>query len=710
MPEPSDEAAKREKRAKEVAKALAFIGCGASPSDRLEMQDVVDTYFTHAEDSDDQESGDEDDELDLEGEYSDEEGIASDDDLPPVPDTEPEPMEEGDSDMDDPDRPVVVIQPTLPAGFAILPPEQQPILNAHHGENEDTELLLAQNFVCKCTYFNNGPCSRRYTPEELRDARESMNEMTRGEQEMYILGMIRALTNKSSKTVRSKQKNMDRKRNHTKFLVEGCQVCRVTFCFMYRMSKKKLTNLQKWYKTNRMTPYLRKAGGRVVSRRLLSYEDISRAYSFICNYAEDHAIALPGRVPGFKRGDVKLLPCSTTKDAIFKLYVAAMAETEHRCMKYTSFKNVWLRLCPNIIRCKPATDLCWVCQQNQAIVSMSSNLPENEKAERCRNQLNHLAHVDEERELYRQMVKDAGAVGETTELKLTSDSASKKRGAVKEMHYSFDFAQQVHIPANPLQPGPIYFLTPRKCGIFGVCCEGVRQQVNYLVDEGMCSGKGSNSVISYLHHFLNNYSLGEDSLTLHCDNCSGQNKNRYMLWYCMWRTLTKKHHSVTLNFMVSGHTKFAPDGNFGILKRRFARSTVECLDDMEEVVSSSGVCNIAQLVGDEQQNVAVPTYNWQDFFGNSYRPLPGIKSYHHFRFTQDEPGVVFAKKRVQDPETRLQLVKPSAREPPQDIDDSFAIPPPGLNLDRQWYLYNSIREYCLNDDAKNKTCPRPIGH
>ena len=24
-------------------------------------------------------------------------------------------------------------------------------------------------------------------------------------------------------------------------------------------------------------------------------------------------------------------------------------------------------------------------------------------------------------------------------------------------HYSMDFAQQVHFPSNPLQPGPIYF-------------------------------------------------------------------------------------------------------------------------------------------------------------------------------------------------------------------------------------------------------------
>ena len=45
------------------------------------------------------------------------------------------------------------------------------------------------------------------------------------------------------------------------------------------------------------------------------------------------------------------------------------------------------------------------------------------------------------------------------------------------LHISFDFAQQVHLPSNPLQPGPISFLTPRKCGIFGVCREGIQLQV-----------------------------------------------------------------------------------------------------------------------------------------------------------------------------------------------------------------------------------------
>ena len=60
-----------------------------------------------------------------------------------------------------------------------------------------------------------------------------------------------------------------------------------------------------------------------------------------------------------------------------------------------------------------------------------------------------------------------------------------------------------------LQPGPVYFLVPRKCGVFGVCCEGVPQQVNYLINEPHCIRKGSAAVISYPHHFFSQYGLGE---------------------------------------------------------------------------------------------------------------------------------------------------------------------------------------------------------
>ncbi len=84
-----------------------------------------------------------------------------------------------------------------------------------------------------------------------------------------------------------------------------------------------------------MTPRVKRAGGRQnIQQRLLTYEDISRVLTFINNFAEDHAISLPGRVPGFRRGDLKLLPCSTTKQQCFDLYKKAMEGTGKQQTKY----------------------------------------------------------------------------------------------------------------------------------------------------------------------------------------------------------------------------------------------------------------------------------------------------------------------------------------------------------------------------------------
>ena len=97
------------------------------------------------------------------------------------------------------------------------------------------------------------------------------------------------------------------------------------------------------------------------------------------------------------------------------------------------------------------------------------------------------------------------------------------------VHYSFDFAQQVHYPSSPLQPGPIYFLTPRKAAIFGVCCEAIPRQVNFVIDEASDTGKGANTVVSLLDFFFSHYGLGETTASLHADNCCGQNKNNTMV-------------------------------------------------------------------------------------------------------------------------------------------------------------------------------------
>ena len=116
---------------------------------------------------------------------------------------------------------------------------------------------------------------------------------------------------------------------------------------------------------------------------------------------------------------------------------------------------------------------------------------------------NHLNSAKVEREFYKFVCTNSKETLETLGnedlLNRESRPASSFAGSV---HYSFDYTQQVHVPSNPMQPGPIYFKTPRKCGIFGVMCEGIPQEVNFLIDEAVDTGKGSNTTISYLHYYI----------------------------------------------------------------------------------------------------------------------------------------------------------------------------------------------------------------
>ena len=137
-----------------------------------------------------------------------------------------------------------------------------------------------------------------------------------------------------------------------------------------------------------------------------------------------------------------------------------------------------------------------------------------------------------------------------------------------------------------------------------------------------------------LDHFFANHGLGEKKVHLHCDNCSGQKKNNYLLWYLAWRVMHSLHLSVSLNFLITGHTKFGPDWCFGLIKQNYRRHMVSCLEDIVDVVKTSPVTgvNIPQKVGSEDGEVEVPQADWQSFLRPFFLLMKGIKEYRHFRF------------------------------------------------------------------------------
>ncbi|XP_068704170.1 uncharacterized protein [Montipora foliosa] len=284
--------------------------------------------------------------------------------------------------------------------------------------------------------------------------------------------------------------------------------------------------------------------------------------------------------------------------SVWRQFKKTCEESGRDAVCYTKFIDLWEQFHPNVVVAKPMSDLCLTCQQNTSKLVRSANLPDREKSACVQAEQQHLNCVQMEREFYRKVCLKDGASFKTLENEIDLDIPREACSVDMTMHYSFDFVQQIHILSNPMQPGLISFKTPRKCGIFGVMCEAVPRQVNYLIDEASDVGKGANTTISYVHHFFQNHGLGETHVHLHADNCSEQNKSNYLIWYLAWRTILQLHVSINYSFLIAGHTKFGPDRCFGMIKKAYKVNFVSSLyefADMIEALSANGV-NKAHLL------------------------------------------------------------------------------------------------------------------
>ena len=238
--------------------------------------------------------------------------------------------------------------------------------------------------------------------------------------------------------------------------------------------------------------------------------------------------ATQSRIPGYSRSNIKLLPSSVSKRGTWKVYHSAAEENaDVHTVAYTTFCRLWRTLLPSVIIMKPMTDLCWTCHQNSAAILRAANSLEASKSNTIREAEKHLRIVQVERSFYkstnnacRESVKALFTVNGEFQPPALSSTISPNTNNIK-VHYSFDYAQQVHFPSDPLHPGPIHFLTPRKCTVFVVNCEALPWEVNFLTDEAGECGKSDNNVVSRLHYFFETHGLGEVVVFLHADNCTG---------------------------------------------------------------------------------------------------------------------------------------------------------------------------------------------
>ena len=147
-------------------------------------------------------------------------------------------------------------------------------------------------------------CSTLFDAEQLQKNRFEANELSRGELDMIILGKLAAFSRLDST-----------RQHHAHFLHGGQRVCKKTFLFLHDIGYARLKNLMKHFQQNGITT---RTHGNTCRRphHALSLSTVKSVVIFIVNYSEQHSLALPGRIPGYFRTDVQLLPSSTSKKSI----------------------------------------------------------------------------------------------------------------------------------------------------------------------------------------------------------------------------------------------------------------------------------------------------------------------------------------------------------------------------------------------------------
>ena len=585
--------------------------------------------------------------------------------------------------------------------------------------DKDEEERAIESFLatpCQCGQN----CQEQLSAEEIRDARAVVRLLSSKERNSLLLGQLWSFLRHSEFTVSARTKGL-RKRQKFEYRINADRrVCRDVFLFYNGETPKRLKRLQKHLIENGTLPPVHGNVGRKPAHAC-SEQNRAMVKSFIVNYAANHGLPDPGRDLRSGKGRLRiLLPSVMTYMSVHRVYeksLRADSMTVEPVGRHT-FARIWQEEVPHIVFNDPRTDLCMTCEgfkkQLNQVTATHDEQRDAKKAEVHQQALDHLQQACRERVYYRACAKISrehydhlAGLGNQTPCKANSRDIL--------MHYSFDFAQQFHYPFEDQQVGPIYFKTPRRAQLFGVCIEGIPRQVNYLIDEADFLAKSPNTVISLLDHFFANHSLGEKTVHLTADNCVAQNKNNAMLHYLMYRVLTGLHTNIELSFLVVGHTKFSPDGFFGLIRRRYRRSQVYTYEHLAQVIEDSSpkghnLCQRYTTKGPKSSRIIYR--DWAGWLARYFNPVPGITGYRHFHISASNRGRVLVKETVDGEEQEIALIKRDFPYSPTKRPARLPkeLKPDGLSIDRQKYLYEQIRPHIPSENDKNATCPKPTAN
>jgi hypothetical protein len=269
------------------------------------------------------------------------------------------------------------------------------ILDMFHveGIEENEEDIQSLPLCCKKN------CLKTLTEREIADRHSWMKQMTKREQDIYLLSQL--LLGKTTK-----EQSVLSKRTRFLYRFDNARVlCRNAFLFVHGIKIKRLKRLQALASNNILLPFLHRNTHKIPAHALCK-EDVEKIVKFISNYGSIHGLPDPGRL---KRNTREiLLPRSDTFISIWKSYKNSLigknkSSTSSRIVGYDSFRQIWKQRLPHIKFIDNKTDLCARCEELKNSMKYANSLEQLQNL--INNYDDHYKKTQEARNFYNKQIE-----------------------------------------------------------------------------------------------------------------------------------------------------------------------------------------------------------------------------------------------------------------------------------------------------------------
>ena len=184
---------------------------------------------------------------------------------------------------------------------------------------------------------------------------------------------------------------------------------------------------------------------------------------------------------------------------------------------------------------------------------------------------------------------DSDSIWECTSCRNSELPDLNSKDTVDTFHFDF----QQNMPTPKLTVGVQFYLRLLWTYLFGIYSASVQMTTAFMWHE-LLARRGCDNVISCLNRFIFHTALGRTGAKWSiwwADNCPGQNKNNYIMWYFQDLIRRNVYTRIDYKFLIAGHTYGSTDQTFGMIERHASRiDTVYTPEQWYQHVREAGAC------------------------------------------------------------------------------------------------------------------------